>query len=225
MNLLAIDAASSILSIAAARDEEIWYHETDDGMKHSERIMNIIDDQMKNAALKPVDLNMILCIGGPGSFTGLRVGYSIAKGLALSLAVPFAPVPTMECIAWHETETRGKKPNEIVLAVIESGKNACYYAFFHGDARLTKDKDAPFAQIAEEIEKFKNADAENIILTGPGSFLLYDFLPQDYKKKIVFNYKKKGYAKEIISIAKNKKNLENNFTDYIYSGPEYIRSI
>jgi tRNA threonylcarbamoyladenosine biosynthesis protein TsaB len=223
MNMLSIDTACSILSAAVSSDEKIWYNEADEGMKHSEIIMNLIDDLMKSASLKPDDLNMILCMGGPGSFTGLRIGYSIAKGLSLSLAIPFVPVPTLECIAWHEIETRGKGSKEIVLAVIESGKSTCYYAFFQEETRLTPYHDASFIQIAEDIEKFRSRDMGNIILTGPGAHLLYDVLPRECKKNLVFNYKNKGYAKEIIAVAKNKNIQEINPASYIYSGPEYIR--
>jgi len=167
---------------------------------------------MKKASLKPGDLNAVLCMGGPGSFTGLRLGYSIAKGLALSLSIPFAPVPTLECIAQRQEQN-------ITLPVIEARKNAYFYAFFSGKTRLTQDRDADVSQIAGEIKQY----GEKITLTGTGAAMLYDSLPKELRENIILNYEKKGYAREIIYIAKDKRIMDNDNTVYLYSGPEYIR--
>jgi len=212
MNILAIDSALGILSVAVANGDTIYYTEADEGMKHSELVMGSIDSLMKKANLEPKDLNGVLCMGGPGSFTGLRIGYSIAKGLALSLSIPFAPVPTLDCIALQETEG-------IILGVIESKKNAWFYAFFKNGQRLTNDNDGDSAQIAKEINSFQ----EKITLTGPAAPLLYDSLPQEQQKRLSLNFEKKGYAKEIILIAQIRKILDNNNVEYLCSGPEYIR--
>jgi len=211
MNFLAIDSAGSILSVAVSRNEEIFYYETDSGMKQSELVMDIIGAQMKNASLKPDDLNASFCMGGPGSFTGLRIGYSIAKGLSLALSIPFAPVPTLECVSY------GIKG--LALAVIEARKNAWFYAFFRDGMRVTNDNDGDYNQIAQEINKYN----EKIILTGYGSDMLYNLLPENLRTDIILNFLKKGYAKELITIAKLRNLLDNDNTPNLYSGPEYKR--
>jgi len=217
MKLLALDTAASILSVAAANGEEIFSAETEAVTKHSQLAMELIDGLMKKARISPKDLNGVLCMGGPGSFTGLRIGYSIAKGLALSLSIPFAPVPTLECIAHNEQFARG-----LTLAVIEARKNAFFYAFFKDGQRLTEDKDSAFLQIANEIEQYKN-DQNPITLTGPGSKTLYESLPENIKNNLSLVFENKGYAKELIDIAKNKNLFCHDCTAYLYSGPEYIR--
>lgn len=98
MNILAIDSATSILSVAVNNGENVFYKEDNTGARQSESAMLLIDEIMREADLKPSDLNGVVCMGGPGSFTGLRIGYSIAKGLALSLNIPFVAVPTLEKI-------------------------------------------------------------------------------------------------------------------------------
>jgi len=217
MNLLAIDTAAPYLSVAAANGEEIFTAETEAVTRHSELVMELIDGLMKKAAIRPKDLNGVICMGGPGSFTGLRIGYSIAKGLALSLSVPFAPVPTLECIANNEKFACG-----LTLAVIEARKNASFYAFFKDGKRLTEDKDSNFSQIANEIERYKN-EYKQITLTGPGSKLLYESLNENTKNDLSLVIEKNGYAKELIAIAKSKYLFNNDCTSFLYSGPEYIR--
>jgi len=170
MNLLAIETAASVLSVAVSKNEEIFVSETIAGTRHSELVMELIDSQMKKSALSPKDLNGILCMGGPGSFTGLRIGYSIAKGLALSLSIPFAPVPTLECIVYGEQFKQG-----LTLAAVEARKNAYFNAFFKDGNRLTEDKDSELLQITDEIAQYVK-DGEKITLTGYGSSVLYESL-------------------------------------------------
>jgi tRNA threonylcarbamoyladenosine biosynthesis protein TsaB len=216
MKLLAIESASSILSVAVAKNEEIFVSETIEGTRHSELVMDLIDNQIKRAGLTPKDLDGILCMGGPGSFTGLRIGYSIAKGLALSLSIPFAPIPTLECIV------NGEQFKHIpTLAVIEARKNAYFNAFFKDGLRVTEDKDSSFSQIAEDIKQY--AVNEKIILTGYGSKTLFESLPEEIKTHIMLISETKGYAKELINIAENKKLFSNDCAANLYSGPEYIR--
>jgi len=217
MNLLAIDTASSILSVAVANGDKIFSTETEAVTRHSELVMELIDDLVKKADIMPKDLNGILCMGGPGSFTGLRIGYSIAKGLALSLSIPFAPVPTLECIANNEKFAQG-----LTLAVIEARKNAFFYSFFKDGQRLTEDKDSNLPQIINEIERYKN-EYKQITLTGHGAKCLYESLNENTKNDLSLVFEKNGYAKELIAIAKSKNLFNNDCTAYLYSGPEYIR--
>lgn len=217
MKLLAIDTAAAILSVAASNEGEIFSADTEAGTSHSELVMELIDGLMKKAGIMPKDLNGILCMGGPGSFTGLRIGYSIAKGLALSLSIPFAPVPTLECIANNERFSQ-----TVTLAAIEARKNAFFYAFFKDGQRLTEDKDSNLSQIINDIELYKK-EYKQITLTGPGSKLLYEHLNENTKNGLTLVFEKNGYAKELIAIAKSKNLFNNDCTPYLYSGPEYIR--
>jgi len=217
MKLLAVETAASVLSVAVSNDEEIFAGGTIAGTRHSELVMELIDGQMKKAGLLPEDLDGVLCMGGPGSFTGLRIGYSIAKALALSLSIPFAPVPTLECIA-----NNGRFKQGLVLAAIEARKNAYFNAFFNDGNRLSEDKDSSLSQITDDVNQhIKNG--RQITLTGYGSETLYESLPENLKTNIILVNDNKGYAKELIAIAKNKNIFSNDNAANLYSGPEYIR--
>jgi tRNA threonylcarbamoyladenosine biosynthesis protein TsaB len=214
MNLLAIDAACSVLSVAVLRDDEIFYTQTEAGMKHSELVMDIINTQTKKAGLKPAGLNGILCMGGPGSFTGLRIGFSIAKGLALSLCVPFVPVPTLECIAYPASG--------VSLPVIQARKDAFFFALFENGIRKKEDADGTVDQIAGLIRGEKRGNGK-ITVTGPATDTLFNALPEELKLFCEFSVKNTGYAKELIYIAKDKDLFYNDNIAFLYSGPEYIR--
>jgi len=214
MNLLAIDSAGSSLSVAVSRGEDIFFTQTEAGMKHSELVMDMINEQTEKAGLKPCDLNGILCMGGPGSFTGLRIGFSIAKGLALSLNIPFAAVPTLECIAY--TVPGASVP------VIQARKDAFFFAAFKDGKRVTEDSDGDSGQIAGAIRKITKEN-EKIVITGPATDAVFTSLPEELKPFCHLSSKKSGYAADLINIAIIKKLFYNDTTAFLYSGPEYIR--
>jgi len=220
LNLLAIDCASFILSVAVSNGNEIFYEEAKEGMKQSELSMDLIDSMVKKAGLKPKDLNGVICSGGPGSFTGLRIGYSIAKGLALSLSIPFASIPTLELIqkSSHGSQTKGLE-EELLLSVIEARKNAYFFAFFKNGKRLTEDKDSETSQIIEEMKQYK----KKIIIKGPGSSVLFDSIPIELKKNIFHEKEETCYAKILIETAKDNNIFDKDCSENLIIGPEYIR--
>jgi tRNA threonylcarbamoyladenosine biosynthesis protein TsaB len=214
MNLLAIDAACSVLSVAVSRGRDFYYGQTEAGMKHSELVMDIINAQMEKAEMKPADLNGILCMGGPGSFTGLRIGFSIAKGLALGLSIPFVPVPTLECMAFSAIG--------LSLPVIQARKDAYFYSLFNDGRRITEDADGAKSQITEVI--IKNTRENNKInITGPAAREIYGSLSEELKSLCISSCNSIGYAAELIKLAKKKELFYTDNTAYLYSGPEYIR--
>ena len=213
MNLLAIDTAASVLSVAASADI-CAYIETEAGTRHCELVMDCIDEAVCAAGLTPNDIDGILCMGGPGSFTGLRIGFSACKGLALALNIPFAPIPTLDCMAFGRSG--------LTLPVITARKNAFFFALYHDGKRLLPDTDACAGQIAEVIDKYGKT-TEKTALTGPGAAMLYDALPQELKTKIDLIDENRGYAKELIEVAKKYKIFNNDNRNRLFEGPEYIR--
>jgi len=220
MNFLAIDSFCQVLSVAVVKGDEVFYQEADAGVRHCELVISLIENQLTRACLKPAELDGVLCMGGPGSFTGLRIGYSTAKALALSLSIPFASVPTLDCIAFRDTEKF--ECDRLFLALIQARKNAYFYAFFKGKIRLTPDKDADTAVIKLEIQEYLNSGYNKIILSGPGAVDFMNSLPE-LRENLIPLYQNKGYAEELISIAKTRKIPDNNSREFLYSGPEYIR--
>jgi len=227
MNLLAIDTFAAMLSAAVLKDNEIFYMETDTGMKHSELVMSFIDTLMTKAGLKPADLNGVLCMAGPGSFTGLRIGYSTAKGLALSLSIPFASVPTLDCVALRGQVTSDRNQADekdlFLISIIEARKNAYFYAFFKDGIRISLDKDGELEELTNDIETKLRETDKNIIMTGPAARKAFDSLPAGIQGKMSPENEKKAYAREIITIAQKLKILDNDCSEYLYSGPDYIR--
>jgi tRNA threonylcarbamoyladenosine biosynthesis protein TsaB len=227
MNLLAVDTATEKLSVALSAGNEIFSFTADAGLRHSELVMDIIDTLMKKAALQPCDLSGVVCAGGPGSFTGLRIGFTLAKGLALSLGIPFAAIPTLDCMVRPFSYWPG-----IAVPVIDAKKAAFFCALYQGGKRLCADVDASPSEIAEMIgiggkkgnreQGTENSVSVPILFIGPGASLLYEkFTALNLQHNIILG-KSWGDAVSLLEIAKETAVIEKGGTD-LSAGPEYIR--
>jgi tRNA threonylcarbamoyladenosine biosynthesis protein TsaB len=218
-NLLAIDTATGTLSAALCAGGDSWYFEANAGTRHSQLLMEIIDFLMDKAGLEPGDLSALCCMAGPGSFTGLRIGFACVKGLALSLGIPFFPVSSLDCMASRFSQWPG-----IVLPVIDAKKNAFFSAIYSGEKRLCPDMDADAGTIARAIKDAGSRDA-SVLLTGPDAEKLHSALKADAELAPSLSLDTgchSGYANELLAIAKNFEIGYNELIDFSL-GPKYIR--
>ena len=217
MNILAFDSSDEILSAALETEKGVWYSEIDAGSRHSELLMECIDGLVKSAGLSPPDLNAVVCAKGPGSFTGLRIGYSAAKGFCLALGIPLIAVPTLDCLANPLSMWPG-----LVIPAIDAKKGCFFTALYRGGALIGDYMDADPCTIATMVEKAALGSDEPIVLTGSGAGMLHSsltaFIPR--KDRIVHLTSRRGIAKEMLEIAKGGRYEGVND---IGSGPEYIR--
>jgi tRNA threonylcarbamoyladenosine biosynthesis protein TsaB len=134
--------------------------------------VNAADFLLKSAGLKPADLEMAACMKGPGSWTGLRIGFAAVKALGTALNVKKAAVPTLDCMAYPFRTT-----DALVLPAIDARRDRFYAAFFHRGRALTPAMDAPASEIAALAaalaqEQKKLGHPGRITLTGPGARML-----------------------------------------------------
>ncbi|MED4017610.1 tRNA (adenosine(37)-N6)-threonylcarbamoyltransferase complex dimerization subunit type 1 TsaB [Sutcliffiella cohnii] len=100
MNVLAIDTSTYVLSVALIKDGlVIGEHMTNTKINHSLRAMPAIEKVMEECQMKPKDLHRIVVAHGPGSYTGVRIGVTIAKTLAWSLNIPLVGVSSLKLMA------------------------------------------------------------------------------------------------------------------------------
>ncbi len=137
MNLLAIDTAANLCA-ACVYDtvvrRELGRSVRDIGKGHAEVLMDVVGEALAASGEggKPLAFARIGAIAvavGPGSFTGIRVGVSVARGLALALKAPAVGVTTLEALA---SEAREKFDGKTVLAAIDGGRDGIYAALYDG---------------------------------------------------------------------------------------------
>ncbi|HEY4552434.1 MAG TPA: tRNA (adenosine(37)-N6)-threonylcarbamoyltransferase complex dimerization subunit type 1 TsaB [Bacillaceae bacterium] len=96
MNILAIDTSNDVLGIALlSKDQVIGEYITNLKKNHSVRVMPAIEQLMKDCGIEPSALTKIVVAKGPGSYTGVRIGVTIAKTMAWSLGIPLSGVSSL----------------------------------------------------------------------------------------------------------------------------------
>lgn len=230
MNILALDTATPICSIALSSEKGKWYIEIDAGQRHSELFMEAADLLMKTGGLQPDALDLVACMKGPGSFTGLRIGFAAAKGLCLALGIPLITIPTLDCMAFPGQSWPG-----IVMPAMDAKKRCYFTALYRGRERLTDYMDAEVGDIARLVARSISGSAPGndlLLLTGPDAELLQSalrgLLEPPLRDKIRLDPgRRKGKAQELlemVSIELEKRGgiIHNDDTE-VFSGPLYLR--
>lgn len=130
--ILLIETATQVCSVALAEDSKlISLKETRVPNAHSQKLMPFIDEIIKDAGIKPGDLNAVAVSKGPGSYTGLRIGVSAAKGLCYSLDIPLIAINTLESMAYGMREKYITAPGFYLFCpMIDARRMEVYYAVF-----------------------------------------------------------------------------------------------
>lgn len=137
MILLAIDTSASVCAAGVYEGEtELAREAPDIGKGHAEHLMAVIDAALQRAGKSYADLGRIVVAVGPGSFTGIRVGVSAARGLALATGVPAVGVSNLEAIA---AEARGRHGGRPILAAFASIHDTVQAAVYDPFAKLVYD--------------------------------------------------------------------------------------
>ena len=102
MKILALDSSGLVASVAVAEDDNLLGEYTINHKKtHSQTLLPMLDEVARMIELDMNTIDAIAVAGGPGSFTGLRIGSATAKGLGLALDVPIVNVPTLDALAYN----------------------------------------------------------------------------------------------------------------------------
>ena len=100
MKYLFIDSATTNLVVAIINEGKIAYiYDNNDGHDTSSKMMPVLAEAFENTGLKPQDIDKIFVVTGPGSFTGIRVGLTVAKTMAYALNIPIVPISSLEVMA------------------------------------------------------------------------------------------------------------------------------
>ena len=153
MNLLAIESSAMAASAAVWGDGALHaeaFHCT--RLTHSQTLLPMIADMLHNARLTIDDIDAFAVAAGPGSFTGIRIGVAVVKGLAMGRGKPCVPVSTLEAMAYL---TVGAPAPVYVCAVMDARCGQVYNALFRTDRdgvhRLCPDRAVSIDALAAEL--------------------------------------------------------------------------
>ena len=172
MKILALETSAKAVSAAISENGRILasgYQDT--GLTHSRTLMPIVEHILKNTDLKLSDMDSIAVAVGPGSFTGIRIGVSAAKGLAFSVDKPAVGVSTLAAMARNAAFADG-----LIVCAMDARRKQVYNALFQADGerliRLAPDRAISLEELGEELKKIKKRK----IVVGDGAKLCYNAL-------------------------------------------------
>lgn len=182
MKILGIDSSGIVASAAIADEKNIIAEFTvNNKQTHSQTLLPMIDMVVKMSGVKLEEVDAIAVAAGPGSFTGLRIGSSTAKGLGLALKKPIVPIPTLDGLAYRLAATDG-----IICPIMDARRNQVYTAIYRMEdgelRRLSEQKAVDIHEIMEELEKYD----EKVTFLGDGVDVHRQTIVAEFKGKCYF---------------------------------------
>lgn len=181
MKILGIESASLVASAAIAEDDNIVAEYSVNYKKtHSQTLLPMIDEIVRMTETDLNTLDAIAVSGGPGSFTGLRIGSATAKGLAQALDIPILHIPTMDAMAYVMFGFDG-----LICPMLDAKRGQVYTGLYHykDDFNIVKGQCAiDLKELVEEI----NSIGERTVFLGDGVISGRKIIEENIKVPYVF---------------------------------------
>ncbi|WP_421801133.1 tRNA (adenosine(37)-N6)-threonylcarbamoyltransferase complex dimerization subunit type 1 TsaB [Flagellimonas sp.] len=212
--ILHLETATTNCSVSISKDSEMIVLKENNAASysHSEQLHVFIKEALKEASLSFSDLDAVAISKGPGSYTGLRIGVSAAKGICFSLDIPLISIPTLQSIA-NQVDL---KPGELVIPVLDARRMevySCVYDNNYQEIRETR------AEVINE-ESFVEYLGENkVYVMGSGAEKCRGVLQHP---NFIFNESVVPSAKDMVSMAFEKYESKQ-FEDVAYFEPYYLK--
>ena len=180
---------------------------------HSENLNKFIQEVIKESKHQLIDLHAIAVSIGPGSYTGLRIGVSSAKGLAYALNIPVIAISTLQSLAF--SFMKEMEPDDLIIPMIDARRMEVYCAVY--DNKL-HEKEEVKALVLDQNSFMYFKDAGKIWLVGDGV----------EKIKAIHNASQFNYihcfptSKSMVQLA-HQKYLSSDFVDIAYFEPFYLK--
>ena len=182
MKILGIDTSTKFCNLGLIEDEDIIIEHAINGSKkkHSSILLPAIKDLLETIDLKIEEINGIAVSMGPGSFTGLRIGLCVAKGLCYARSLPLLGIPTLDAIAFPLKEIP-----YLICPVLESKKDEIYDVVFRGGDSLHRVMDYKCEDIQSLLARLSLLK-EKIIFLGDGIKKYQDNIKEKIGKNALF---------------------------------------
>lgn len=183
MLILSLESTAKAASAALCSDGElIAQYEQCSGLTHSRTLLPMVEDLLKNTEHDLSDVDVIAVAHGPGSFTGVRIGVSAAKGLAWGADKPAVGVSTLEAMAWHGCAA---PEGSLICPVMDARRSQVYNALFTFEdgkpVRQCDDRAISVAELLNDIKKYE----KTVFLVGDGAALCYNGMKNELPGLII----------------------------------------
>ena len=212
--ILCLETATTNCSVALAKDKECVALREFDSPKysHAEQLHAFIKEVLEEAKITFKELEAVAISKGPGSYTGLRIGVSAAKGICFAMDIPLISIPTLYSLAKQVTVA----PNDLIISMLDARRMEVYTQTFDATHQAVSETEA----LVLDETSFKNLTKENQVhLIGNGVAKFQEIAVNEnfhfYPDAVVS-------AKDMIELSYNKFQ-QKNFEDVAYFEPFYLK--
>lgn len=212
--ILNLETATTNCSVALAKNGAtiaIKEHDTPN-YSHSEQLHVFIQEVLKEGEVSINELDAIAVSKGPGSYTGLRIGVSAAKGLCFSLDIPLISIPTLESLANNANSSEF----DFVIPLLDARRMEVYSAVF--DSNLNEIRETR-AEIVDENSFSAYTAKGNTLLLGNGAAKCSEVLNHP---NFDFDIQAKASSEKMAQLS-FRKFKKNDFEDVAYFEPYYLK--
>ncbi|MEM9647330.1 MAG: tRNA (adenosine(37)-N6)-threonylcarbamoyltransferase complex dimerization subunit type 1 TsaB [Bacteroidota bacterium] len=211
--ILNLETATTNCSVSVSDGNDIVVLKENNALNysHSEQLHNFIEEALQEASLSFSEIDAIAVSKGPGSYTGLRIGVSAAKGLCFALDIPLISISTLESMA-NQIEVGS---NEVVIPVLDARRMEVYSAVFDDEGNQIRSTKAEVVD-GNSFEEFK---VNKVHVVGSGAEKCKDILSHNHFQ---FHTSVMPSANEMAQLA-FAKFQKGEFEDVAYFEPYYLK--
>ena len=160
--ILSLETATTNCSVSLSKDGETLHLKEDygNGYSHAEKLHGYIDEVLKLENIKASQLTAIAVSKGPGSYTGLRIGVSAAKGLCFALSIPLISIDTLEALAYQVKTSSG-----LIIPMLDARRLEVYSAIY---TATFKQERAIKAEVLDESSYGELLSQQKVTFIGSG---------------------------------------------------------
>jgi len=218
--ILNIETATTVCSVALAKDGElISYKEQNEGYTHAENLTVFIEEVVSKSGYTFKDVDAIAVSKGPGSYTGLRIGVSTAKGVCFALDKPLISINTLLSLAKSQIESSTFKVSGSVLLcpMLDARRMEVYCAIYDSELNYIKETSA---EIIDEHSFLEMLQKNKIIFFGDGAAKCKEVLSKN--SNAIFIDDIFPSAKNMITLSEEAFE-KKQFEDVAYFEPFYLK--
>ena len=220
MKILAVDSSGLVASVAVVMDDNLLGEFTMNYKKtHSQTLLPMLDELADMIELDLNTLDAIAVAGGPGSFTGLRIGSATVKGLALALDKPVIQIPTVDALAYNLCGHR-----DLVCPFMDARRNQTYTGLYQFDGnQMQVIKEQCAVEISAIVAEINNI-GKPVVFLGDGVAVFRDYIAEHCKIGYTFApaHLNKQRAGAVAALAEEYYK-QGKIMDAAEHKPEYLR--
>jgi tRNA threonylcarbamoyladenosine biosynthesis protein TsaB len=178
--ILGIETATGVCSAAVLQGAQLWERSVEGGRRHDAELMLMVDGLLDEATLGRRGLAAVAVSAGPGSYTGLRIGVSVAKAISEALSVPLISVPSLVAAGLHGVATTRitVESGDLFLAAFPSRKKEVYAAAFRvSETGAEQVGDTLTGDAVPVLDALKSEGRNVRMALGPGAAAFENELP------------------------------------------------